>query len=448
MHKKKNNENKKSISQVDVNKQKNKKPNKTGISKKIKLPKFEYKNLFEDDLKDIPADVSADIKADFHVMEEVPTTNPEGTALDTKNTSKEKNSKKTNKPDKKEKSKTEDKFKIKTKDKSKKEAKDKPKNKFNKRSFVSLAVLFVLGISSGLFAGNWYAENFIAGPATDYSQFTEAELRVGNEKIANDYASRIPTANDAWKSFIAAENNFSSATSFDILSNGIVDTIVTQSVYSRKIFDGEKVFIEQISDGIVAVADRFIYTPSKYILEDASTHIVRAKGKLSGTKTIEDYLTCNSNCKHGNKNAYVYNTTYDNSSATTMTEEEYLETLGSMPLSPIPYIISKATVLSCENFNIIGSGEDARYTFTINLHSGASVLNYVKQMKTVSGLSSYPNFTEVTFNVSLQMLNGKVMFDYICITEKYSVAYGSLTPKCTGTLHQRFLFNGDYNIPA
>ena len=77
----------------------------------------------------------------------------------------------------------------------------KPKKKFNKRSFVSMLVLFVMGISSGLFAGNWYATNFIAGPATDYSQFTEALLRIGNDKIANDYATRIPTADDAWKSF-------------------------------------------------------------------------------------------------------------------------------------------------------------------------------------------------------------------------------------------------------
>ncbi len=369
-------------------------------SKKVELPKFEYKQLLED------------------------TTQPE-TSLKSKPSE--------DKP-------------VKEK-KVKANKQDKPKKKFNKRSFVSMLVLFVMGISSGLFAGNWYATNFIAGPATDYSQFTEAQLRVGNDRIANDYATKIPTANDAWKSFIAAEKNFASATSFDILSNGVVDTIITQTVYSRKIYNGETVFVEQISDGMVAVADRFVYKPSSYILEDVSSHIVRSKGKLNGTTTINEHLTCHSNCKHGNKNAYVYNTSYNNA-PTTMTEDEYVEAMGAMPLSPIAYIVSTATVLSCGNFNVTGSGENTRYTFSMSLHSGASVLNYVRQMKTVSGLSDYPSFTEVKLDVSLQMLDGKVMFDHICVNEKYSVPYGSLTPKCTGTLHQRFLFNGDYDIPA
>ncbi len=326
-----------------------------------------------------------------------------------------------------------------------KEVESKPKKKFNSRSLVSIIVLFVLGISSGVFAGKWYATNFIAGPTTDYSMFSEVELREGNDKIARDFATKTPTEATAWKSLIAAESNFYTADTFDVLSNGLVDTIVTQDVYSRKIYDGTTIVVEQISDGMVAVADKFEYKPNTYSDADKSTHIVRTKGKLNGKKTIAENLLCLADCKHGNKKAYIYSTNY-NGKKTTMTEQEYRDAMGGNPISPYAYIISEKTITKCYNFKKQGSGEDARYTFTINLHPGASVLNYVKQMKTVSGLSDFPNFTEITINVSLQMLGGKVMFDYICVNEKYSVAYGALTPKCTGTLHQRFLFDGDYTI--
>ncbi len=335
------------------------------------------------------------------------------------------------------------------KEKSKKFKKDpanaKPKKKFNTRSLVSMLVLFVLGVSSGIFTGKWYAANFIAGPATDYSQFTEISLREGNDAIALEYANKKPTANSAWKSYVAAEKNLLSAESFDILGNGLVDTIVKQHVYSRKTYNGETIVVEQISDGMVAVADKFVYKPANYNLADATTHILRTKGKLNGKKTIDEYLNCDFDCKHGNRKAYCYNTNY-NGKQSYMTEPEYIEAMGGMPVSATAYIISEKTVLSCKNFRVVGSGADARYCFSLNLHSGASVLNYVKQMKTVSGLSDYPSFTQVNLDIALVMIDGLVMIDTIDVYEKYSVKYGTLTPKCTGTLHQRFLYNGDYTI--
>ena len=347
-------------------------------------------------------------------------------------------------------SKTEDKTateKVK-KQKSKKpksEKEKKEKKKFNSRSLVSMLVLFVLGISSGLFAGDWYVTNFIGGPATDYSLFDEESLRDGNDAIAILFANKIPNKDTAWKSLIAAEKNFYSADSFDVMSNGLVDTIVKQSVYSRKIYDGTTIIVEQISDGMVAVADMFTYVPADYQESDKTTHVKRIKGSLNGKQTIAEMFTCYHNCQHGNKKAYIYKTNY-NGKTTTMTEKEYVEAMGGDAISPYSYIIAEKTITKYYNFKVEGSGENTRYTFSVDLHPGAAVLNYVKQMKTVSGLTDYPSFTEVTLNVSLKMLNGKVMFDYICANEKYSVPYGTLTPKCVGTLHQRYLFNEECNF--
>ena len=124
-----------------------------------------------------------------------------------------------------------------------------------------------------------------------------------------------------------------------------------------------------------------------------------------------------------------------------LTEAAYKEAMGKEALSAMSYIVSQYTVLSCSNFKKVGTGADARYNFTMQLNPASSVIGYVKQMKTVSGLSDYPNFTDIKLNVSLRMIDGKVMFDCIDVLEKYSVKYRALTPKCTGSIHQRFLFN-------
>ncbi len=330
--------------------------------------------------------------------------------------------------------------------KPKVEAKTNKKKKYSTKSLVSLIVLFVMGISSGVFAGNWFVANFIGGPITDYSLFSEADLRRGNDIIATNYSTRVPTATDAWKSFVAAESNLSTAQSFDVMSNGLVDTIVKQTVYSRKIYNGEDFFFEQISDGLVAVADKYIYKPALYDAGDPTTHINHYKGSLKGKFSLDEHISCPFDCKHGDTTAFAYNTSYNESSPMTMTE--YVDSMGFAPIGLVPYIVSQRTVLSQENFRVVEEDGKTKYCFSLNLHPGASVLNYVKQMKTVSGLSDYPSFTNVRLDVALIMLDGKVMLDSIDAVEKYSVKYGSLSPKCTGTLHQRFLYNGDYTIPA
>lgn len=323
----------------------------------------------------------------------------------------------------------------------------KRKKKFSTKSLVSLIVLFVMGISSGVFAGNWFVANFIGGPQTDYSLFSEEELRAGNDSIATQYASRTPSKNDAWKSFIAAEQNFKGAESYDLISNGLVSTIVTQTVYSRKTFDGENCYVEQISDGMVAVADRYIYKPAEYDENNEDTHITHVKGKLLGRASLGSTLDCPFDCSNGNKVGFIYNTDYSGN-AEKWDRQKCVDAMGALPESPIAYIVSQKTILDCSDFKVVNQNGINKYCFRLTLHPGASVLNYVKQMKTVSSLSDYPSFTSVTLDVSLIMLDGKVMFDCIDVFEKYSVKYGSLSPKCTGTLHQNFYYNGDYTIPA
>lgn len=322
----------------------------------------------------------------------------------------------------------------------------KKKKPFRIKSIVSLVVLFVLGISSGLFAGDWFVTNFIGGPATDYSLFSETELRAGNNLIATQYSERIPSANDAWKSFVAAEENFKYATSYDLVSNGIVNTIVQQTVYARKIYDGTTCYVEQISDGLVAVADRYTYNPSLYDSSNEDTFILHTKGKLNEKVSLGQTLDCPFDCSYGDKEGFSYNTEYS-STPEKWDKQRYVDAMGAVPESPIAYIVSEKTVLDCSNFRSINEKGITKYCFRLNLHSGASVLNYVKQMKTVSALSDYPSFTSVILDVSLVMIDGKVMFDCIDILEKYSVKYGSLSPKCTGILHQNFYFNEEYSIP-
>lgn len=299
-----------------------------------------------------------------------------------------------------------------------------------KRRLFNFAVVIVLGVATGSVLGGWYYNKVISS-SIDYSKYkvedyiddqmaivrlatglsapTEAdiqnfaELANANGKTPLDFT---PSQNMA-----LAEYKASLADSFRIIGNGKVATIATQSVYSRRLFNGQRYTFESISKGMMSIAR------CSYMEKGASKIKYMANGKNITPTSAE----------------------YDLSKAEEYTLKGYEDFAGGTPDKINSYIISSKTVIDEENVVITYNEENETYEYTVDLDPIGSVLNYAKQVRQTSGLDGLPDFTAVKIRIVMNKDWDMVQME---IEEKYSVVYG-VRAKCTGTLTLDFEFNVD-----
>lgn len=302
-----------------------------------------------------------------------------------------------------------------------------------RRNFINIMLVVVIGISSGLFLGSWYSYNMMASSA-DYSGLTEEalvdslstvvgesmNLRRPTDAQINDWLN-VAKSKGVTPKDVSGYNNFQLAidvinksSSWTAIGVGKVETIVTQTVYSAKYFDGSTYAFESISKGMVNVASMAVY-------EKDSTTVTNIVG--NDIKTTSASWTG----KH-----------------TSLSTEDYTELNGSLPSTAIPYIISSKTVTNCSD--IVESEDNGKkiYSFTISLDPLKSVIKYIKQVKQTSGLSDYPTFNDITLDV---VMDEDWNFRKVNIVENYRVVYSGLKPKCKGTLNIDFTVNKPVTLP-
>ena len=119
-----------------------------------------------------------------------------------------------------------------------------------------------------------------------------------------------------------------------------------------------------------------------------------------------------------------------------MTYDEYRDEYGTAPENPcIPYIISSKTVLAgTEKVEKIAGG---KYKITFSLTTDSSVINYVKQVKHMSGLSGYPTFKQI--NVTA-VIDSDLRFISLRFDEAYTVMYAGVAANCTGYVNLVFSY--------
>lgn len=143
---------------------------------------------------------------------------------------------------------------------------------------------------------------------------------------------------------------------------------------------------------------------------------------------------------------------YANHTPKTYTTEEYAALMGRKVSEPTTYLISNKTIFKSEANNLSGDGissiakTSSGYTVEIELNPVKGVVNYVKQMVTISELAKEPvfYFCHLTFHLDEQ-LN---LVD--CKThEKYNVVKASipLPVDCVGTITYKYFTSGTYEIP-
>lgn len=326
---------------------------------------------------------------------------------------------------------------IELNNKKSKRVKEKIKNPFKKpwyKRYMPIALVLLAAIISGTVLGDWYFKNSLID--VDYSGYKEEELRddtlvvlaeaLGRSAVTEEESTSwlnlakekglSPLSLSPSQNVVLCELNARLASSYETEGDGLVSTIATQTVHSRIKFDGNAYSFESISKGMLNIANLSV------MQKNAST-----VSFIKGNDIQTDNATWN-----GNKTNYSL--------------ADYKDMAGGLPGQLIPYIISSKTILEEEKIEIKEiEGEEGQklYTFSTKLDPIKSVINYVKQVKMISGLSGYPAFNDITITFTIDEDWNLVKTE---ILEHYSVFY-IVKASCTGTLTTNYVFNKPVTLP-
>jgi hypothetical protein len=243
-----------------------------------------------------------------------------------------------------------------------------------------------------------FLHNLFNGDTTDYSNVDATALADDNAALLAKYKSITNTgagvdyvsefkpyqaANIAFSLFLQQEHSFSQGI-------GLADAgMAKQDIRSTIIRNANDYFEESLSySSFVNLADRM----------------------YQSGESVNQYV---GTCLNGDVEKGQFPDT-----PTNYTLDEYRTRMGRLVSDNFIYVVSSKTTLNGEVANGSGvvtsfSKSDSGYQIELELNPVKSVVNYVKQMKTISSLKDYPSFTYVHLsvvtdaNLNLQSLTSK-----------------------------------------
>ena len=294
---------------------------------------------------------------------------------------------------------------------------DMPKTRKGKILGIVFAV--VTPITLGVGAGIIFSKFFVA-KTTDYSGLDANSLYINMDTVLAKYQdatkSNTPVeealasyeiVNLAYHNYAQYENSKSTTI------GSAVAAIVDQSIRGCSIREGDKYFEESLSkSNMVGVASRMYQNPD----DNIELHIGNPIDATTATWGNEHY-------------EYTY--------------EEFTEEFGKTPSTPLIYIVSKKTVIA--DSDTIEKNDDG-YVISMSLNPKKSVINYVKQMKSISNLYDYPAFTEV--NLTFHISNDLVIKRMDINESYYALKEANLGADTTANVKVYYEVDGDFKIPT
>lgn len=281
--------------------------------------------------------------------------------------------------------------------------------KENKRAvFINILIVALIAVISGYFIGMW----IVGRGSTDGLYDIDTTSLYDNVIAIRDEASgKSPIELGAIKCAVLAIDTTGQQERVQVIGEGKVLSMgVTQNIKARQFRMGDKVLFENVS------ISSFVKATNRFYLKNGS--ITRVKGNVSGS------------------------TVSWNGATSTLTREEYKNTMGLDIYEYMSYIISSKTVVDSSEVTRL---EDGNYEFTLTLDKVNSVINYVKNMKETGGLGDYPRFKT---NISIKIVMDS---NYRILTftsnEEYEVKKGVWMP-AVGTLTNTFTYDQDFVIPT
>lgn len=308
-----------------------------------------------------------------------------------------------------------------------------PKKPSKKRTIISLSIISVTAIGLGLGAGFFLHNQIAGGTLADYNNVNATDYVDDNTNLLNEYAKVKKAGGDylsayqkePYKVANIAYGLYSKET--HLFAQGIgsgtakmFGMAIVQQIRSTVIRDNDNYFEESCScSKVVNLADR---------MYQSGDSVVRNEGKVKDSNAeIPESFT----------------------KATTYTLPEYRQAMGRLLSDPCIYLISSKTTFLDETatsgVKTSFSKNESGYALELELDPAHSVINYVRQMQTISSLVSPPAFTYVHLSLSLDKdLNPLAMETHEYYYAAVSTAAGSYVEGRLRTVYQS---GGNYTIP-
>lgn len=273
-------------------------------------------------------------------------------------------------------------------------------------NLLSYALVGVVAVLFGYFAGNFYYANVMS--KVDFSQFNEQTLRDDAKEVYNNVLGKGIGNASAVEIFVASEYVLSLEEHYSASCVGSVKpgSFTEQTVRGIKSRNGNIVESSNISRGLMKVAEKYVYN-----IDTQTADIYHVEGeKITGVDTAD----------------------FGTTPTSVLNYDEFRTEIGTAPENPlIPYIVSSKTfVEGSESVKSIGLG---RYEISFMLKPDSSVLNYVQQVKHMSGFEDFPTFKAVKVTA---VVDSNLKFQSIRYDETYSVLYAVALVECIGYLEQ------------
>lgn len=288
-------------------------------------------------------------------------------------------------------------------------------------AIASSVLVVALGVTGGLLIAGALEPSrqydFGSEGAMDRGKLLEAYEHLGDSKNV-DYTEEFTPAEAANVAYGLFERNDRFATRGEGLATALFG--VKQEIFSTQIREGESYFEESNSkSSFVNVAWRM------YEEGDETVQYKGVVGEDVEEATFEEE-----------------GVTYDN--------EEYSERMGRNVHSVETYVINSETVLMGEKegeMHGVTSFEKTAegYRLELELDPATSVVNYVRQMKTISNLAEYPYFhwVHLTFELREDLTLVSLVAEESYKAKLSSIISSDVTSSLTTTFH----VGQEYDIP-
>lgn len=294
---------------------------------------------------------------------------------------------------------------------------DMPKTR--KGKIIAIVSACVIPVALGVTAGIVFSKFFVA-KKTDYSDVNADSLYINMDSVLAKYedvkkaGTPIEEGLTSYEIVNLAYHNYSQHENSRSYTIGTANAaIVAQSIRGCSIREGDIYLEESLSkSNMVGVATR-MYQRADNVVELHEGEPVDATTATWGSEHYEYSL------------------------------EEFKETFGKTPSTALIYIISKKTVLT--DTDKVEKTSDG-YTISMSLNPKKAVINYVKQMKSISNLADYPAFDKVDLTFKI---DNDLLIKQMDVQESYyALKEANLGADTSADVKVYYEVDGNYTIPT